>query len=382
MIKARTRRIVQGADYSAQEPRVFTQLCEDPIMLKAYMDRKDLYVEIASISFHKPYKMCLEHFPKGAPIKERNGHWYYALLKGNGGQEDDIETFEDLKRYLEPDFDPELYDYDKLADGENDVYDDGKELRRQAKQILLGILYSRGEKSIAEQLGCDLDEAHEIKSSVYDAFEMIKPFEDKSNKMVREKGYVTTLWGRRRHLEDFNLPTIEAYYVYYDNGKEVRRDNLQKTNPSKYTQILTDLLSKRGKQKTDYINDLKTKDSIIIVDNGSTIAKAGRQIINSQVQGSAADMSKLALIKIFYDEELNKRGVKIIIPVHDEILIETPLRYGKVVKPRFEKDMENAARPVLTIPISCDVESSFRWYGEQINFDEELAGLPELEAIK
>ena len=90
---------------------------------------------------------------------------------------------------------------------------------------------------------------------------------------------------------------------------------------------------------------------------------------------SAADMSKLALIKIKNDEELTKRGVKLIIPVHDEILIETPLRYAKYVKDKFSEDMETAARPKLTIPVSCDVTSAERWYGDELDLNEELKGL-------
>ena len=136
MIQARVRRIIQGADYSAQEPRVLSQLCGDEGMLQAYREGKDLYVEIASIAMHIPYKMCLEHFPKKCPIKQIDGKWYYAKLKT--GEDDDIKNFEDLGRYQDPNFDPELYDYDKLADGETDTYKEGKERRSQAKKILLG----------------------------------------------------------------------------------------------------------------------------------------------------------------------------------------------------------------------------------------------------
>lgn len=133
MIKARTRRIIQGSDYSAQEPRVLTQLCEDPQMLQAYRDGKDLYVEIAAIALHLSYKECLEHFPKGAPIIMKDGKWEYALLKT--GEPDDKKDFENLDY---SNIDPTLYNYTKLADGETDVYKDGKERRGQAKRILLG----------------------------------------------------------------------------------------------------------------------------------------------------------------------------------------------------------------------------------------------------
>ena len=51
---------------------------------------------------------------------------------------DDINDFRALGKYLDEDFDPELYDYDKLADGENDAFAEGKEYRAQSKKILLG----------------------------------------------------------------------------------------------------------------------------------------------------------------------------------------------------------------------------------------------------
>lgn len=133
MIKARTRRIIQGSDYSAQEPRVLSQLCGDEGMLQAYRDGKDLYVEIAAISFHRPYKMCLEHFPKDCPIKQIDDHWEYAKLKT--GEYDTKNNFEDLDF---SNINPDDYDYDKLADGETDTFKEGKEYRSQAKKILLG----------------------------------------------------------------------------------------------------------------------------------------------------------------------------------------------------------------------------------------------------
>ena len=248
-------------------------------------------------------------------------------------------------------------------------------------------MYGRGAKSIAEQLfglaatkeenDANVQKAQAIKDSVYTAFPKIKPFEDASQRMVHEKGYVTTLWGRRRHLEDFNLPTLNLYYVYKDNdGNEIKREDLEVVNIKRAISIKTEYFSLFGRKARDaFLKKLEENEGIVVVDNGSKIARAGRQIINSRVQGSAADMSKLALIKIYKDEELTKRKVKLIIPVHDEIIIETPLRYAKYVRQRFANDMETAARPVLTIPIKCDVETSIRWYDEQIDLDAELGSL-------
>lgn len=348
MIKARTRRIIQGADYSAQEPRVLSMLCADEGMLQAYRDGKDLYVEIASIAMHLPYNECLEHFPKDTPIIQRNGKWYYA-------------TEEEIAQNK----------YDKLADGETDTYKDGKERRGQAKKILLGIMYGRGEKSIAEQLGCSVEEARSIKDDVYEAFPRIKIFEKESATMVRERGFVTTLWGRKRRLPDYNLPNFELYYLD-ENGELDLSKPVHEVDAERIRTKLANLFwSKREAE----IQRLKDKENIGVVDNNSKIAAAQRQIINSRVQGSAADMSKLALIKIRNDEELIKRGVKPIIPVHDEILIETPLRYAKYVKARFANDMETAAKPKLNIPVCCDVVSAERWYGDELDLDVLLEGL-------
>ena len=69
---------------------------------------------------------------------------------------------------------------------------EGKERRTQAKSILLGVLYGRGEKSIAEQLNITVEEAKQIKESVFKGFPAIKKFEEKSLEMARNLGYVTT----------------------------------------------------------------------------------------------------------------------------------------------------------------------------------------------
>ena len=387
MIHTRIRRILQGADFSGQEPRLLAQLCGDEGMLAAYNAGKDLYAEIASISLNETYKKCLEHFPKGCPIKKGNdGHWYYAKLIMSPDGEDDIQNFEDLGRYLEEDFDPSKYDYDKLADGDTDVYDDGKERRTAAKRILLGIMYGRGALSIAEQLFGkvdihapggkekqkeNLEKAQAIKNRVYEAFPKIKVFEEVSIEMVTTRGYVTTLWGRKRRLPNYNLPKFEFYYL---NEKNQIIQDMPVPDPIKKT-LLAKVEKTFKDTRTAFIDKVKQEDRILIVDNGSKIAEAGRQIINSRVQGSASDMSKQAMIKIYRDPELRKRKVKIILPIHDEIIIEVPFRYARKVKHIFEEDMTTAARPKLTIPVSCDVVSSDRWYGDEIDIETELKGL-------
>ena len=130
----------------------------DPQMYDAFMQGKDLYVEIASKAFNKPYDECKEFRPDGTVNKA------------------------------------------------------GKERRSQAKTILLGVLYGRGVDSIAEQLGTTTREAQQIKDSVFRGFPAIKQFEEDSIQMSKEIGYVTTVCGRKRRLPSMMLPDYEVVW--------------------------------------------------------------------------------------------------------------------------------------------------------------------------
>ena len=234
-------------------------------------------------------------------------------------------------------------------------------------------MYGRGKASIAEQLGCDIEETEQIKNDVYKAFPRIKIFEDESKEMVKKYGFVTTLYGRKRRLPDYNLPNFDYFYI---DEKEniIKTMKVPDTIKESYNRKLENM---RWNERDSFIERIKKEEQILIVDNQSKIAQASRQIINSRVQGSSADMSKLALIKILTDKTLQDRGVRIIIPVHDEILIETPLRYAKFVKKQFAYDMIEAPQPQLGIPMSCDVVSAERWYGDELELDEILGDLEE-----
>jgi intein/homing endonuclease len=251
-ITARTRSVILSSDYSSQEPKVLGQLCNDEAMLTAFREGKDLYCQIAAVAFHTTYENCLEHFPKNTPIKKKGDKWYYA-------------TQEEIANN----------DYDKLADGETDTYSDGKNRRSQAKKILLGLMYGRGERSIAEQLGCTVQEAKALKEDVFNGFPAIKEFEQVSLEMARNKGYVTTLWGRKRRLPEIQLP---EYEFYYQNGNRV---------PDGITRSYLYNLHKIRKfdERKNYIASVAAKDGIIIKSNHSFIAQATRQVLNSRIQG-------------------------------------------------------------------------------------------------
>ena len=203
-------------------------------MIQAYVDNKDVYVEIASLAFGVPYEECLEHRPDGT------------------------------------------------------VNPDGKARRGAAKKIVLGILYGRQIKSIAEQLGVSTQEAQHIYDSVLANFPELAEFIKKTQDFAREHGYVETIWGRRRQLPEMQLPLYEFSYADgvskdFDPLSDEESDTeVSYDDCVKYTNML--YYAKTYKQKQAIFENLR-QQGINIKDNSSKIADAERQCVNSVVQG-------------------------------------------------------------------------------------------------
>lgn len=308
--------VLMSSDYSQQEPKVMTVMCQDSMMIEAYQNGKDLYASIASLAFNKPYEECLEFRPDGTTNKE------------------------------------------------------GKERRSQAKTILLGILYGRGLNSVAEQLHTTKRKAQEIQDKIFKGFPAIKQFEDDTKYMAETYGFVTTFWGRKRRLPDMQLPEFE--FKWKDGYGDV--DPLAFDTEVTETEVPEDIQKKyisklhRNPFKKKPIYAEAEAEGIIITDNGGKIADATRQCVNSRIQGSAADLTKLAAIEIYNNERLRELGFKLLVPVHDEFIAECPKEHAKECAELFSKCMSDAARD-MNIPISTDVEVTERWYGEPLNID-------------
>lgn len=316
MFVASPGNVLMSSDYSQQEPKVMTVMCQDPMMIEAYQNGKDLYASIASLAFNKPYEECLEFRPDGTTNKE------------------------------------------------------GKARRSQAKSILLGILYGRGLNSVAEQLHTTKRKAQEIQDKVFKGFPAIKQFEDDTKYMAETYGFVTTFWGRKRRLPDMQLPEFE--FKWKDGYGDV--DPLAFDTEVTETEVPEDIQKKyisklhRNPFKKKPIYAEAEAEGIIITDNGGKIADATRQCVNSRIQGSAADLTKLAAIEIYNNERLRELGFKLLVPVHDEFIAECPKEHAKECAELFSKCMSDAARD-MNIPISTDVEVTERWYGELLNID-------------
>ena len=318
MFKAQDGYVLIGADYSQQEPMVTAHLSNDKKMQDAFIHGKDIYATIAGLAFHKPYEECLEFREDGT------------------------------------------------------VNPAGKERRTQAKSIVLGILYGRQIPSIAEQLGVSTREAQDIYDAVLRAFPQLAKFIDESQGMAKELGYVTTAWGRRRHLKDMQLDQYEFSYsgnvTNFDPlafGKSVSvgvPENVKKS-------YIKQLERAYGWQKKNQIIQQALSQGIKIKDNGGYIAQAERQCVNARVQGSAADMAKLAMIKINNDEKMKELDFHLLIQVHDEVIGECPEENMKEASERLSYLMRTAPSHLIKLPFRCDCEVTKNWYGDSIDIN-------------
>ena len=112
------------------------------------------------------------------------------------------------------------------------------------------------------------------------------------------------------------------------------------------------------------------KEGIIIKDNGSYIADAERQCVNSIIQGTAADMTKKAMIAIGNDEILKELNCKLVLQVHDEVIAECPIENAKKCAERLSELMIESAKEKISVPMKCDAEITKQWYGKTIDLEE------------
>lgn len=317
MFKATDGYVLLSSDYSAQEPRLTAHMSKDPKMIKAYKDGKDLYAEMASLAFGVPYDECREFRPDGTMNPK------------------------------------------------------GKERRDQAKAIFLGICYGKGVRAIGEDLKINTKKAQEIYDSVLKEFTGLKQFMVDSEAMARDYGFVDTLWGRKRRLPNMQLDPYEFEYIggvpkdfdplmFDDDFDDLNEVN--EATKQKYLNILKRTYS--WKEKQGIIAKAKN-EGIAIKDNGGYIAEATRQCVNSRIQGSAADQTKIAMVLVGNDEKLKELGFRLLLAVHDELIGECPEENAKEVADRFAQLMIDAAHE-LVVPSKCDVVVTDCWYGEPI----------------
>jgi DNA polymerase-1 len=183
--------------------------------------------------------------------------------------------------------------------GVKDASEMTPELRRKAKAVNFGIIYGIGSFSLAKDLGISTKEAQQYINNYFARYVGVKRYLDKMIEKARTEGYVTTLLNRIR-----------------------------------------------------YIPEIKSKD-------WSTRQFGERTAINTPIQGTAADMIKLAMIRIHRQLKEKFPEVKMILQVHDELVFEVPENQIELVKPLIREGMETVLE--LSVPIKVDIHVGRNW---------------------
>lgn len=328
LYRARPGYMLISCDYSAQEPRLTACIAKDEKMIKAYQEGKDLYSLIASLAFNTTYEECREYHPDGS------------------------------------------------------LYPEGKERRGSAKTIVLGITYGRQIPSIAEQLNCTVEEAQAIYDKVIENFPGLKLAQDEALEEAHKLGYVKDLWGRRRH---FKAMMHEDYEFEYAPGCNPEFDPFNPDANALSTEVSPELCKKYRndlskirywRDKADYIERLKSEYGIITTDYTRIKADLTRKLLNAKVQGSAASLSKLAMIRIDADERLKAHDCHMLLMVHDEVICEAPEKYTKQCGEWIAEDMMSCGGN-LPVPFKADCDIYRNWYREVK--EEELLAMEEDE---
>ncbi|SIN95849.1 DNA polymerase I [Epilithonimonas zeae] len=174
-----------------------------------------------------------------------------------------------------------------------------KTQRGQAKTVNFGIIYGQGAFALAEQTGLSRSEAKKMIDSYYENYPRLKEYMAEQVKKAQDFGYVETILGRKRHLKDINSSNFVVK------------------------------------------------------------AHAERNAVNAPIQGSAADIIKLAMIKIDKELEAQHLETKMLLQVHDELLFEVPIDEIETAKSLIKKEMESAF--ATSVPLLVEVGVGDNW---------------------
>jgi DNA polymerase-1 len=180
-----------------------------------------------------------------------------------------------------------------------EIKDVTREMRSRAKTANFGIIYGISSFGLSERLTIGRKEAKELIDGYFASYPGVRSYMDESIKLAREKGYVTTMFGRRRYLRDIH------------SRNQVVRGN------------------------------------------------AERNAINAPIQGSAADIIKIAMVRIHDNLKKNRLKSKMILQVHDELIFEVYEPEMEILKELVLSEMSEAAK--LDVPLKVDWGTGKNW---------------------
>ena len=173
------------------------------------------------------------------------------------------------------------------------------DMRRKAKTANFGIIYGISAFGLAERMGVSRQEARELIDGYFATYPQVKAYMDKSIEVAREHGYVETISHRKRYLPDINSR------------------------------------------------------------NATTRGYAERNAINAPIQGSAADIIKVAMTRIHQRFQAYNLKAKMILQVHDELNFSVPMAEKELVQKIVIEEMENAYP--MRVPLKADCGWGKNW---------------------
>ena len=174
-----------------------------------------------------------------------------------------------------------------------------RDMRSKAKMVNFGIIYGISAFGLSQRLGIKRTEAKEIIDSYFDKYPRIKSYMDNSISFAKEHGYVETIMKRRRYLKDIN-------------GR-----------------------------------------------NAIMRGFAERNAINAPIQGSAADIIKIAMINIQEEFKSKKFKSKLLLQVHDELVFDAHKEELETIQIIIKEKMEHAVD--LIVPLTVEMDSAVNW---------------------
>ena len=173
------------------------------------------------------------------------------------------------------------------------------EMRRRAKTINFGILYGLSEFGLSRQLGISRADAHAYISAYFSRYPSIRHFLDEAIENGRRQGYVATMTGRRR-----------------------------------------------------YLPNLRSK-------NGTIRQGAERIAMNTPIQGSAADLIKLAMLRVDRALKQHRLSGRLLLQVHDELVLEAPHQERQAIVDLLRQEMTGVMQ--LKVPLVVDIDHGSNW---------------------
>ena len=168
--------------------------------------------------------------------------------------------------------------------------------RRYAKAVNFGIIYGISDFGLSENVGITVKEAKKYIEDYLEKYPKIKEYMDNTKNIAVEKGYVETKFGRRRYVPNI----VSQNYIIREQAKRIA--------------------------------------------------------MNAPIQGTAADITKIAMVKIEERIKKEKLDAKILLQVHDEIIVECNNNIKEKVANILKEEMEKAA--VLQVPLIADIRIS------------------------